>query len=213
MRRSVQDLTRFFVFASVFVSARTFANSPAEKAAEDFFESEIRPLLLERCVKCHGAKKQESDLRLDSRSSILRGGASGPTVAIDRAAGSSASDLDTSLLLRVVRREGEIKMPPRKALVALQGALPWWGILVCAAPVALATGTYFPALFELAARNPLTVFALDAIGAGVGTLLATFIPIVWGFQAYFLVAGVLFFLTAIASHRFFRGIATAESGE
>ena len=50
---------------------------------------------------------------------------------------------------------------------------------------AFATGTFFPALFDRAAANPLAVFALDAIGAGLGALLATFLPILWGFGARF----------------------------
>ena len=37
----------------------------AEKVA--FFESKIRPLLVERCIECHGEKKQKGGLRLDSR--------------------------------------------------------------------------------------------------------------------------------------------------
>ena len=34
--------------------------------AEELFEKQIRPLLVEHCQKCHGAKKQEGELRLDS---------------------------------------------------------------------------------------------------------------------------------------------------
>ena len=45
--------------------------------ATEFFERRVRPVLLEHCVKCHGPKKQESGLRLDSREAVLRGGDSG----------------------------------------------------------------------------------------------------------------------------------------
>ncbi|MFP6613096.1 MAG: hypothetical protein VB835_12365, partial [Pirellulales bacterium] len=34
-----------------------------------YFENNIRPILAERCSRCHGAKKQSSGLRLDSRQS------------------------------------------------------------------------------------------------------------------------------------------------
>ncbi|MDG2391670.1 MAG: hypothetical protein P8M30_20375, partial [Planctomycetaceae bacterium] len=34
---------------------------------EDFFEARVRPLLVKHCLECHGAKKQEGGLRLDSR--------------------------------------------------------------------------------------------------------------------------------------------------
>ena len=46
---------------------------PTREQAE-FFEKSIRPALVTHCVACHGAKKQESGLRLDSREAVLRGG-------------------------------------------------------------------------------------------------------------------------------------------
>jgi len=69
------------------------------------------------------------------------------------------------------------------------------GVLLAAAPVALTTGTFFPALFDRAAANPLAVFALDAIGAGLGAVLSTFVPIIWGFGTLFAVTASLFILT------------------
>ena len=39
-----------------------------------FFETSIRPLLVTQCQKCHGVKKQEGNLRLDSREGLLKGG-------------------------------------------------------------------------------------------------------------------------------------------
>jgi hypothetical protein len=46
----------------------------------EFFESKVRPVLVEHCVDCHGAKKQNNDLRLDSRTAILKGSGYGPVV-------------------------------------------------------------------------------------------------------------------------------------
>jgi hypothetical protein len=80
--------------------------------------------------------------------------------------------------------------------------LPAAGVLLLIVPVALATGSFFPALFEAAARNPLAVFALDGIGAGLGALLATFLPILFGFKAFFVSAGILFLVTGAASSLF-----------
>jgi cytochrome c553 len=42
----------------------------------DFFESQIRPLLLEKCIECHGPTKQENGVRLDRRNDVLQGKAS-----------------------------------------------------------------------------------------------------------------------------------------
>ncbi|WP_165233512.1 hypothetical protein [Aquisphaera insulae] len=85
--------------------------------------------------------------------------------------------------------------------------LPLAGVLLAASPVAMATGTYFPALFDQTARNPLAVFALDSIGAGLGAVLATFVPILWGLSSLFFVAAFVFLLTAAANAAFHRRIA------
>src|SRR5262245_32865073 len=47
---------------------------------EAFFEKSIRPILVARCFECHGEKKQEAGVRLDSRSGLLKGGESGPAI-------------------------------------------------------------------------------------------------------------------------------------
>ncbi len=44
------------------------------------FESEIRPLLKERCVVCHGGNRPQSGLDLSTLASVLRGGVHGPVV-------------------------------------------------------------------------------------------------------------------------------------
>ena len=46
-------------------------------AADVDFESEIKPLLAEKCFDCHGPDTQEHHLRLDRRAAMLRGGDSG----------------------------------------------------------------------------------------------------------------------------------------
>ena len=70
----------------------------------EFFERRVRPLLLEHCVTCHGAKKQESGLRLDSRAAILKGGDSGPAAR--------SESPQTSLLIAAVRGSDDLTMPP-----------------------------------------------------------------------------------------------------
>ncbi len=68
-----------------------------------FFESKIRPLLAENCHKCHGAKKQNGELRLDSRSAILAGGESGPAIVPGKP--------QESLLVEAINYES-LEMPP-----------------------------------------------------------------------------------------------------
>ncbi|XZE56499.1 PSD1 and planctomycete cytochrome C domain-containing protein [Planctomycetaceae bacterium SH139] len=75
---------------------------------EQFFESKIRPLLAEACGDCHGGTKAESGLRVDSRAALLAGGDSGPAITL--------ADGATSLLLKVVNYDGDIRMPPDQKL-------------------------------------------------------------------------------------------------
>ena len=86
------------------------AQSAAEATSEQvrYFESHVRPLLAENCVACHGAKKQEGGLRLDSRASMVAGGDSGPAIDFD--------DWSDSLILSAVRYES-FEMPPKGPLV------------------------------------------------------------------------------------------------
>jgi spermidine synthase len=84
--------------------------------------------------------------------------------------------------------------------------LPIPGVLLAVAPVAVTTGTFFPALFNRAAENPLGVFGLDAIGAGAGAVLVTFVPIIWGFSVLYSIAVVLFAVTAAVDRWFHHGL-------
>ncbi|NBV85913.1 MAG: DUF1553 domain-containing protein [Verrucomicrobia bacterium] len=77
----------------------------ASRAAVDF-EKEIRPLLEERCVECHGPKKNKGDLRLDARVHALKGGQNGPIIA----AGKSA---ESPLLMRITTEDKDERMPPK----------------------------------------------------------------------------------------------------
>jgi hypothetical protein len=79
-------------------------------SAGDFFEAKIRPLFAEHCYKCHGEKKQESDLRLDSRSAAMKGGSDGAVIV--------PGQPEKSLLIQAIRYQGDTKMPPDKPLPA-----------------------------------------------------------------------------------------------
>jgi mono/diheme cytochrome c family protein len=51
---------------------------PAAEAPRVDFTNQIAPLLLERCIDCHGPKEQKGDLRLDAKSHLF--GADEPSV-------------------------------------------------------------------------------------------------------------------------------------
>jgi len=76
---------------------------------ERFFETKVRPLLAEHCLKCHAGTQPEGGLRLDSRYGWQQGGESGPTLV--------PGEPDRSLLIQAVRHEeGVSGMPPKKNL-------------------------------------------------------------------------------------------------
>ena len=78
-----------------------------------FFETNVRPVLVEHCQKCHGDKKQWGGLRLDSREALMRGGDSGAAIVPGKA--------KESLLIRAVRHEDEdLKMPKEGKLTERQ---------------------------------------------------------------------------------------------
>ena len=75
----------------------------------DFFEKKIRPVLADKCYKCHSekAEKIKGGLVLDTREGIRRGGDNGPAVV--------PGDLQESLLIEAVRYANkDFAMPPKK---------------------------------------------------------------------------------------------------
>lgn len=79
--------------------------SPADRDADiTFFESTVRPILIDRCFSCHGPEKQESELRLDSRDAALAGGVLGAAI--------EPGDPASSLLISAIRYGDVVQMPP-----------------------------------------------------------------------------------------------------
>ncbi len=99
--------------------ALSVQGAAADDDPERFFETEVRPILVQRCSRCHGAEKQSSGLRIDSRANLLKGGERGAAVV--------PGDVAGSLLIEAVRAKGDLEMPPDKRLTAQQiQALTHW---------------------------------------------------------------------------------------
>ncbi|MFO0950538.1 MAG: DUF1549 domain-containing protein [Isosphaeraceae bacterium] len=88
--------------------ARAAETNSAEAVA--FFESRVRPLLVNNCYNCHSANTNaRGGLRVDDRNGLLQGGNSGPAVVPGRP--------EESLLIQAVRHGEDVPaMPPRKKL-------------------------------------------------------------------------------------------------
>ncbi len=101
------------VFANSFFltqwnTASALADDPVARTAQadiEFFEKQIRPLLVERCQQCHGEKKQWAGLRLDSRDAIMSGGDSGPSIV-------PGDNQRGELLDRIRSLDADVRMPP-----------------------------------------------------------------------------------------------------
>ncbi len=88
-----------------------------EAAPNDVYSTRVKPLLAKQCGECHGPKKQQSGLRIDSAKGMLDGGDSGTAVV----PGDSAKSL---LVQAISGAEGVSKMPPEEpALSAEEVAL------------------------------------------------------------------------------------------
>ena len=118
------------------------AEAPPEPGGAEFFEKEVRPLLVNRCQSCHGTEKQKGDLRLDSRAAALTGGSNGAAVVPGKAG--------ESLLVEAINYGDVAKMPPKSKLPDAEIATltkwvemgaPWPGS-DAPAPVAKAAGTF-----------------------------------------------------------------------
>ncbi|HQR05489.1 MAG TPA: PSD1 and planctomycete cytochrome C domain-containing protein [Gemmatales bacterium] len=70
----------------------------------EFFEKQIRPVLTEKCLVCHGANLAKVKLRLDSRDAVIKGSSNGAVVI----AGLPAQ----SRLIEALRYQGDVQMPP-----------------------------------------------------------------------------------------------------
>ena len=94
------ELLRRWITEGAHDDSPTFASDDVA-----FFEREIRPVLAERCFKCHAGDEPEHGLRLTSRQGIISGGQRGPAAV--------AGKPEASLLINAIRHEGELKMPRR----------------------------------------------------------------------------------------------------
>jgi hypothetical protein len=109
------------VLAATGVAMPAFADESAPQfspADLDFYERKIRPLLVERCYKCHSAQAKvlKGGLRLDTSAGVKAGGDSGALF--------DPQQPEQSLLVEAVRYTSDIaQMPPQGKLAEREIAL------------------------------------------------------------------------------------------
>ena len=101
-------LVEVIAFAASIEAVR--ADSPSLEGIE-FFEKKVRPILVDKCQKCHGSQRQKGGLRLDSRQAALKGGETGPVIV--------SGHPEKSELVKAVNYEADgFQMPPTGKLDA-----------------------------------------------------------------------------------------------
>ncbi|MEI6713173.1 MAG: PSD1 and planctomycete cytochrome C domain-containing protein [Verrucomicrobiota bacterium] len=112
--------SRFWVrsFAIFFASVSTWVwgagTPPISDVDLQFFENEVRPILVEHCQECHSSLKGKvkGGLDMDNRESLLKGGEKGPVF--------KAGDPSGSSMIKAVEWLDDLQMPPKTKLSALQ---------------------------------------------------------------------------------------------
>src|SRR5258707_7874209 len=80
----------------------------------EFFENKIRPVLVDKCYKCHSetSQKLKGDLKLDSAAGILRGGESGSPSVVP------GHPEKSKLIEAISYKTEDLQMPPKERLPA-----------------------------------------------------------------------------------------------
>ena len=109
--RLVYAVRRNILSLSVWTCAIGLLTHPSQNYAQDYeaFEIHVRPVLVTKCIQCHGDEKQEGGLRLTRREELLKGGESGPALMPGKPA--------ESLIVEAIHYAG-LEMPPEEPLSA-----------------------------------------------------------------------------------------------
>ncbi|MCI0360821.1 MAG: DUF1549 domain-containing protein, partial [Planctomycetaceae bacterium] len=89
----------------------------ADESALEFFEKQVRPILVARCYECHSGKvdKPKGGLRLDSLAAVKKGGDTGPAIVPGKP--------QESLLVDAINYGDLYQMPPKTRLTAEEVAV------------------------------------------------------------------------------------------
>jgi len=174
-------VNRLALLDTLLVAGSAHAADPTPEAVE-FFEAKVRPVLVEHCTRCHGVKKAQAELRLDTAEGLAKGSDGGAVVV--------PGDPDKSKLILSVRRVGDYAMPPDKPLPpAAVEVLAQWVKTGAAFPKAAVAGvksgnaaTHWafqpirdpqpPATKSPAGPNPIDAFVLAKLDAAGLTMAA-----------------------------------------
>lgn len=81
------------------------ADDKSGPASPPNYSDDIKPILRQHCLKCHGDDKQEADLNLQGYAPLLRGASSGKVVEAGRSS-------QSVLFQRITEADADARMPP-----------------------------------------------------------------------------------------------------
>jgi hypothetical protein len=87
---------------------------------EDYFRDRVEPILRNHCVACHNHALDDGDVSFEDRTTLLRDRPKrGPAVV--------PGDPVRSALVRAIRHDGDVQMPPGKKLARrdIQTLIEW----------------------------------------------------------------------------------------
>ncbi|MBL8888784.1 MAG: PSD1 domain-containing protein [Planctomycetaceae bacterium] len=93
----------FLGFVVGFAGPNKLANS--QEPSVDHYVTKVKPILQDRCYACHGALKQEADLRVDTVTAMLDDQSRAPVIVAGKPA-------DSDLLNRIQHEDTSLRMPP-----------------------------------------------------------------------------------------------------
>ena len=101
------------------------ADGKSEFSADDleFFEKNVRPVLVQHCYECHSAKSDEveADLRVDFREGLLKGGETGPAIVPGKPA-------QSRVVKAVSYEDVDLQMPPDSSMRAASRRGPFYDL-------------------------------------------------------------------------------------
>lgn len=103
VKRRISPWLAILGFAFGFAGPTKLASS--QDTSVDHYLNKVKPILQERCYACHGALKQEADLRLDTVAAMLNDQTRAPVIVAGIA---DQSDL----LARIQHEDTSLRMPP-----------------------------------------------------------------------------------------------------
>jgi hypothetical protein len=83
--------------------------------AARYFDARVAPILTRRCLGCHNEELKNGNISFLDRDSLIRGGSRGPAIVPGKP--------QESVMMDVLRHDGEIQMPPGPKLPAKEIAV------------------------------------------------------------------------------------------